>query len=92
MGKPLLLTWEGKSRVGASPFNKLNHMELYSQVEYCSLYSCVMGFLSTVTDDLPEEETFTILARDIYFLCLFREWMKQTLVIWLKVVMKAHTS
>jgi hypothetical protein len=47
-----------------------------------------MGFLSTVTDDLPEEETFTILARDIYFLCLVREWMKQTLVIWLKVAIK----
>ncbi len=67
-------------------------MELYSLVEYCSLYSCVMGFLSTVTNDLPEEETFTKVARDIYFLCLVREWMKQTLVIWLKVVIKTHTS
>jgi hypothetical protein len=51
-----------------------------------------MGFLSTVTNDLPEEETFTKVARDIYFLCLVREWMKQTLVIWLKVVIKTHTS
>lgn len=41
-------------------------MELYSLVEYCSLYSCVMGFLSTVTNDLPEEDTFTKVARDIY--------------------------